>query len=158
VRQQLEELAAATEGRSSDSGLLLAYLGYQTDTVELTRYGLDLAAAAEPEDALLAILRTVWLRGDTESDDQTPTGEATTPDQAEPTDDGDAPVSAQPAEQPMSTSQPVEVQVEVEVESVIGAEPVGTQQAESQGTQDHAADELPQLDLDALDAALDPEK
>jgi hypothetical protein len=40
---------------------LLAYLGYQTGSREVTKYGLDVAQTRTPLDPLLPLLRKVWL-------------------------------------------------------------------------------------------------
>lgn len=42
-------------------GLLLAYLGHQTRSRQLIRYGIAVAEANAPRDALLGVLRGVWL-------------------------------------------------------------------------------------------------
>lgn len=62
VRDQLQEMA--TQGVSPDAGLVIAYLGYQTNSTSLVRYGLDLAQTASPEDPLLTLLRQIWLQGE----------------------------------------------------------------------------------------------
>ncbi len=41
--------------------LMLAYLGYQTNSPRLVRYGLDLAQSRRPRDPLLPLLRRIWL-------------------------------------------------------------------------------------------------
>ena len=46
---------------NGEPGLMLAYLGHQTGSRELIRYGLAIADARAPRDPLLAVLRGVWL-------------------------------------------------------------------------------------------------
>lgn len=150
IREQLEELAAATEDRSSDPGLLLAYVGYQTGTADLTRYGLDLAAAAHPNDPLLALLRGIWLQGSAGSASESAEPQPTTPDEHAP---------VEPAEQPLSEPEPADA-APADATEPADAEPVEALPAESVEPADgHDSDEdPPHLDLDALDAALEPEK
>ena len=45
----------------SEPALLLAYLGYQVGPRELVVYGLDRAAACNPIDPLVALLRRLWM-------------------------------------------------------------------------------------------------
>ena len=46
---------------STQPGMMLAYLGYQTDARQLIRYGLATAEAEKPRDPLLPVLRRIWL-------------------------------------------------------------------------------------------------
>ncbi len=59
VRDQLVDLIETTQ--EPGPPLLLAYLGYQTQSPVVTEYALDLAAARDTEDTLTKLLRTVWL-------------------------------------------------------------------------------------------------
>lgn len=61
VRGEIEEIATAS-GRH-EPALLLAYLGHQTGSAKLTRYGLDLADARSPGEPVLGLLRRLWLGG-----------------------------------------------------------------------------------------------
>lgn len=45
----------------SEPGIVLAYLGYQTGTPKVIRYGLDVAQARDPEDPLIPLLRRIWI-------------------------------------------------------------------------------------------------
>ncbi|MEM1208869.1 MAG: hypothetical protein AAGI54_06325 [Planctomycetota bacterium] len=66
-QRRLEEVSTelqrlATEPRSaSDAGVLLAYLGYQSDSPALVRFGLATAEANDPRQDLIPLLREVWL-------------------------------------------------------------------------------------------------
>jgi hypothetical protein len=44
-----------------DFGLVVAYVGFQTDRPEVIREGLDAMRAVRPDDALLGLLQRVWL-------------------------------------------------------------------------------------------------
>lgn len=44
-----------------DAGLMLAYLGYQVGSKQLIRYGLAVTEGADPNDALVPVLRRIWL-------------------------------------------------------------------------------------------------
>ncbi len=61
IREQLDEMIRT--GRRLEPPLLLAYLGYQFDLPQVTRYALDVAQARAPLDPLLPLLRQVWLPG-----------------------------------------------------------------------------------------------
>lgn len=60
ARQQLMEQVETT--KEVGPPLLLAYLGYQTETYSVTKYALDAAAARSPEDPLTQALRAAWLQ------------------------------------------------------------------------------------------------
>ncbi|MEM0915396.1 MAG: tetratricopeptide repeat protein [Planctomycetota bacterium] len=72
-QRRLEEVSTelqriATVPRSaSDAGLLLAYLGYLSDSPTLVRFGLATSEANDPRQDLMPLLREVWL--DEPSDD-----------------------------------------------------------------------------------------
>ncbi len=59
LRLELEDMIRTT-GRE-EPALMLAYLGYQTRSPQLVRYGLDLAQARSPNDPLLRLVRSLWL-------------------------------------------------------------------------------------------------
>ncbi|MEO0966338.1 MAG: hypothetical protein AAFY08_14610, partial [Planctomycetota bacterium] len=66
--QAPQQLARAPDGRlateprsASDAGVLLAYLGYQSDSPALVRFGLATAEANDPRQDLIPLLREVWL-------------------------------------------------------------------------------------------------
>ncbi len=59
VRGQLEKMIK--RGDRTEPPLMLAYLGYQAGSPALVKYGLDLADARSPRDALLPLLRRIWL-------------------------------------------------------------------------------------------------
>jgi hypothetical protein len=59
LRLELEDMIRTT-GRV-EPALMLAYLGYQTRSPELVRYGLDLAQARSPNDPLIRLVRSLWL-------------------------------------------------------------------------------------------------
>jgi hypothetical protein len=85
VSTELQRLTA-TPRSASDAGVLLAYLGYQTDSPTLIRFGLAVAEANDTRQDLTPLLRRIWLEQE--------------PDDAEPDDDADgddlAPSSATP--------------------------------------------------------------
>lgn len=59
VRSQLDNMMQGDPG--SRPLVLLAYLGYQSNEPELTRYALDMAQADKPRDPLILLLRRMWL-------------------------------------------------------------------------------------------------
>jgi hypothetical protein len=60
LRKEAEK--AIMESTSNpEPALILAYIGHQTRSRELTQYGLDLAQSRAPTDPLLDLLRRVWL-------------------------------------------------------------------------------------------------
>jgi hypothetical protein len=59
VRTQCEQMLR--NSMRQEPALMLAYLGFQTNSPGLTRYGLDLADARQPGDPLVVVLRRVWL-------------------------------------------------------------------------------------------------
>lgn len=59
VRSQLDNMMSG-DARSRPL-ILLAYLGYQSNELGLTRYALDMAQADQPRDPLILILRRMWL-------------------------------------------------------------------------------------------------
>jgi len=70
----------AAEGRGgSDSSLLLAFVGRQTNDRALMTEGLDLMIAADANDPLAAVLRTVWLESDSTENDPPADGEGGEP-------------------------------------------------------------------------------
>ena len=44
-----------------DFGLVVAYIGYQTDRPDVIREGLAAMSAVRPDDALVKLLQRVWL-------------------------------------------------------------------------------------------------
>lgn len=62
VRSQLDNMMAAPPDQRPT--ILLAYLGFQADQPELTRYALDMAQASNSRDPLIALLRRLWLPED----------------------------------------------------------------------------------------------
>ncbi|MEE9404894.1 MAG: hypothetical protein V3V20_08370, partial [Algisphaera sp.] len=48
-------------GANAPSGIMMAYLGHQVESRQLVRYGLALAHEAQPDDALLPLLKRIWL-------------------------------------------------------------------------------------------------
>jgi hypothetical protein len=70
----------AAEGRGgSDSALLLAFVGRQTNDRALMTEGLDLMTAADADDPLAAVLRTVWLESDSTENDPPAEGDGGEP-------------------------------------------------------------------------------
>ena len=62
IQQELQSAISKGEG-GKDAPILLAYLGYQASSNQVTRYGLALAQAQSPRDPLLEVLREIWLDG-----------------------------------------------------------------------------------------------
>jgi tetratricopeptide (TPR) repeat protein len=60
VQGELQRMIDAGD-HGGQPGLLLAYLGHQTQSRQLIRYGIAVAEANAPRDALLGVLRGVWL-------------------------------------------------------------------------------------------------
>ncbi len=60
LQGELQRMIDAQD-HAGQPGLLLAYLGHQTQSRQLIRYGLAVAEANAPRDALLGVLRGVWL-------------------------------------------------------------------------------------------------
>jgi len=58
VREQLEQLVA--QGDKERPGIMIAYLGYQTQQPKLVEYGLGLAREAKPGDPLVQTLNASW--------------------------------------------------------------------------------------------------
>ncbi|MSR04152.1 MAG: hypothetical protein EXS04_00955 [Phycisphaerales bacterium] len=64
-----ERLAAANSPKAStelqsdrfDFGLVISYIGFQTDRSEVIREGLDAMRQTRPDDAMLGILQRIWL-------------------------------------------------------------------------------------------------
>ncbi|MEO0587124.1 MAG: hypothetical protein AAF078_05740, partial [Planctomycetota bacterium] len=63
IASELQRLATGQRS-ASDAGLLLGYLGYQTDSEALTRFGLAVAEASDPRQDLMPLLREIWLEGE----------------------------------------------------------------------------------------------
>ncbi len=61
LQQELQKAIDAQDQSNLEPGLLMAYLGWQVESRQLTRYGLAIAQEAAPADPLLALLRQVWL-------------------------------------------------------------------------------------------------
>jgi len=62
-------IARSDRTERADFGLLLAYLGHQTENRELVREGLDAMRAADPDGAMTAVLEAIWLdRNDAQND------------------------------------------------------------------------------------------
>ncbi len=59
ARQELEQMIESTQ--QPQPAILLAYLGYQTNSPQLVKYALDIAAARAPRDPLVALLRQIWI-------------------------------------------------------------------------------------------------
>ena len=66
--EQLQSMLRSS--KSSASGILLAYMGYQLEQRPLVEYGLDLAQARDPLDPLNTVLRRIWLDEKRQSDSQ----------------------------------------------------------------------------------------
>ncbi len=90
LRGELQRAIETGEG-GAEPGLLLAYLGYQVRSSQLIRYGLATAESRAPRDALLPVVRAIWLDG--RSGDAA-TGEAQPP-RAEPANQPAAPESGE---------------------------------------------------------------
>jgi len=60
VSTELQRLASQPRS-ASDAGVLLAYLGYQTESPTLTRFGLAVTEANDTRQDLLPLLREIWL-------------------------------------------------------------------------------------------------
>jgi|GEM_PF-4090624 len=60
VQEDLTTLAD-TQDAANAAGVMLAYIGYQKNSKTLMRYGLAVAEAATPNDALVPVLRQIWL-------------------------------------------------------------------------------------------------
>ncbi|MEM6334542.1 MAG: tetratricopeptide repeat protein [Planctomycetota bacterium] len=60
IASELQRLATGQRS-ASDAGVLLGYLGYQTDSQALTRFGLAVAEASDPRQDLMPLLREIWL-------------------------------------------------------------------------------------------------
>ena len=64
-----ERLAAANSPKAStelqsdrfDFGLVISYIGFQTDRSEVIREGLDAMRQTRPDDAMLGLLQRIWL-------------------------------------------------------------------------------------------------
>jgi tetratricopeptide (TPR) repeat protein len=59
IRDKLDDMIKTD--RRPDSGIALAYLGYQTSNDQLVAFGLDKAQAKAPSDPTIILLRQVWL-------------------------------------------------------------------------------------------------
>ena len=59
VQERVDHMIAMSD--RVEGPLMLAYLGYQTGSQKLVRYGLDLAMARLPKDPLMPLLRRIWL-------------------------------------------------------------------------------------------------
>jgi hypothetical protein len=60
VQNELQKMI--TDANSpGDAGLMLAYLGHQVGSRQLVRYGLAVTEADNPNDALVPLLRQIWL-------------------------------------------------------------------------------------------------
>ena len=70
-----------SEQYAGEPGIMLAYLGHQTNSRQLVRYGLAVAEARAPRDPVLQVLRGVWL--ETKSDAK-PAAQAQDPPPADP--------------------------------------------------------------------------
>jgi len=62
IQQQLLDLLGFSG--EPDAGLLLAYMGYQSEAPRLVQYGLSLAQSRAPNDPLIPLLAAVWLEQD----------------------------------------------------------------------------------------------
>jgi len=60
LQQELQGMIQQQES-VTEAGLMMAYLGYQTGSRQLVRYGLATAESASPRDPLLPMLRRIWL-------------------------------------------------------------------------------------------------
>ncbi len=65
IQQQLNDMIGA--GQQADLPILLAYLGYQTGSDRLVRYGLLRAQAKSADDVLLPLLIRIWVSSETPS-------------------------------------------------------------------------------------------
>lgn len=59
AQQSIETMLEAVN--LPEPAIVLAYLGYQTGTPKVIRYGLDVAQARDPEDPLIPLLRRIWI-------------------------------------------------------------------------------------------------
>jgi len=55
------DAAADIKSDRFDFGLLIGYIGYQTDRPEVIREGLDAMRAVRPDDVMLDLLQRIWL-------------------------------------------------------------------------------------------------
>jgi len=55
------DAAADVKSDRFDFGLLIGYIGYQTDRPEVIREGLDAMRAVRPDDVMLDLLQRIWL-------------------------------------------------------------------------------------------------
>lgn len=92
-QQRLQAAINTIRGRLTDdvepasNGLLLAYIGRQTDNRALMQEGLSAIESSNPDDPLLPLLQGIWLQG--KSADDAVTGPAAPADPEEPDSDDD---------------------------------------------------------------------
>ncbi len=63
LQGQLQQMIGRGD-HTGEPGIMLAYLGYQTNTPLLVSFGLDVAQARAPRDELVPVLRRIWLDRD----------------------------------------------------------------------------------------------
>lgn len=79
IQQELERMVDEAVPGASAAALMLAYLGHQSATPALTQYGLDMAESFSPRDALIPVLRRIWLgqeQGQDQLEESAPAGES----------------------------------------------------------------------------------
>lgn len=63
LQDELQRMIDEKE-RAGEPGLLMAYLGHQTQSRQLIRYGLAVGESHNPRDPLFKVLREVWIDSD----------------------------------------------------------------------------------------------
>lgn len=61
LQKQLQSMIGRGD-HSGEPGMMLAYLGYQSNTPNLVAFGLDIAQSQDPNDELVPVLRRIWLK------------------------------------------------------------------------------------------------
>ncbi|MEM1212574.1 MAG: hypothetical protein AAGI68_09785 [Planctomycetota bacterium] len=63
LQKELQRMIASNN-YAGEPGLMMAYLGYQTEAPNLVKFGLGLATSTLPNDPLLPLLKRIWLDGE----------------------------------------------------------------------------------------------
>ncbi|MEM6553794.1 MAG: hypothetical protein AAF750_16875 [Planctomycetota bacterium] len=63
LQKELQRMIASNN-YAGEPGLMMAYLGYQTEAPNLVKFGLGLATSTLPNDPLLPLLKRIWLEGE----------------------------------------------------------------------------------------------
>ncbi|MEM6394168.1 MAG: hypothetical protein AAF797_15490 [Planctomycetota bacterium] len=63
LQKELQRMIAS-KNYAGEPGLMMAYLGYQTEAPNLVKFGLGLATSTLPNDPLLPLLKRIWLEGE----------------------------------------------------------------------------------------------